>query len=100
MLAISIALMTAPKLLLLDEPSAGLAPIAVHRLFEMIRQIHDRLGAAVLLVEQNVNEALRLVGEVYVLQEGRVVFRGPSREKDKIVRQLWRLASEAQAGPQ
>lgn len=98
MLAISIALMTAPKLLLLDEPSAGLAPIAVRRLFEMIRQIHDRLGTAVLLVEQNVNETLRAASDVYVLEEGRVVFRGPSSQKDQIVRRLWRLASESQTG--
>lgn len=95
MLAMSIALMTAPKLLLLDEPSAGLAPIAVQRLFEMIEKIHERLGAAVLLVEQNVNEALRLAGEVYVLEEGRLVFHGASADKEQIVRHLWRLAGKA-----
>ena len=97
MLAISIALITAPKLLLLDEPSAGLAPIAVHHLFEMIRQIHERLGTAVLLVEQNVTEALRMTEEVYVLEEGRIVFRGSSREKEQIVRRLWRLAEDERA---
>jgi branched-chain amino acid transport system ATP-binding protein len=100
MLAISIALMTAPKLLLLDEPSVGLAPIAVRQLFEMIGQIHERLGTAVLLVEQNLTEALHMVKQVYVLEEGRVVYRGPSREKDQIVRHLWRLASDGQAGGQ
>jgi branched-chain amino acid transport system ATP-binding protein len=92
MLAISIALMTSPKLLLLDEPSAGLAPLAVSRLFELIAQIRDRLGAAVLLVEQNVNEALRVAAEAYVLEEGRVVYRGTSADKETIVRKLWRLA--------
>ncbi len=97
MLAISIALMTAPRLLLLDEPSAGLAPMAVHQLFEMIRQIHERLGTAVLLVEQNVTEALRMTEEVYVLEEGRIVFRGSSREKEQIVRRLWRLAEDKRA---
>jgi len=99
MLAMSIALITAPKLLLLDEPSAGLAPIAVHQLFEMIRQINQRLGTAVLLVEQNVTEALRLTGEVYVLEEGRMVFRGASREKEQIVRHLWRLGQAPEAKP-
>ena len=91
MLAISIALMTRPKLLLLDEPSAGLAPILVQRLFEMIRGIRENFGVAVLLVEQNVNEALRIVDEVCVLEEGRVVFSGAATDKDQIVRQLWRL---------
>jgi branched-chain amino acid transport system ATP-binding protein len=91
MLAISIALMTRPRLLLLDEPSAGLAPILVQRLFEMIRAIRDRFGTAVLLVEQNVNEALRIVDEVCVLAEGRVVFAGASVDKERIVRHLWRL---------
>ena len=91
MLAISIALMTRPKLLLLDEPSAGLAPILVQRLFEMIRAIRDRFGMAVLLVEQNVNEALRIVDEVCVLEEGRVVFSGAAADKEEIVRHLWRL---------
>jgi branched-chain amino acid transport system ATP-binding protein len=91
MLAISIALMTRPKLLLLDEPSAGLAPILVQRLFEMIRGIRDRFGMAVLLVEQNVNEALRIVDEVCVLEEGRAVFSGAAADKERIVRHLWRL---------
>jgi branched-chain amino acid transport system ATP-binding protein len=91
MLAISIALITAPTLLLLDEPSAGLAPIAVHHLFAMIRQIRERLGTAVLIVEQNVTEALRLTEEVYVLEEGRIVFHGLSQDKEQIVRRLWRL---------
>lgn len=99
MLAMSIALMTSPRVLLLDEPSSGLAPILVTRLFDMIRTIHRDLGTAVLLVEQNVNEALALAGDVYVLEEGRVVFHGPSSEKEAVVRHLWRLAgttSEAQ----
>jgi branched-chain amino acid transport system ATP-binding protein len=97
MLAISIAMMTAPKLLLLDEPSAGLAPLAVARLFELIRDIRDRLGTTVLLVEQNVNEALRVASEVYVLEEGRMVYHGPSEDKENIVRKLWRLAARESA---
>jgi branched-chain amino acid transport system ATP-binding protein len=91
MLALSIALMTRPKLLLLDEPSAGLAPFLVQRMFEMIRVIRDRFGMAVLLVEQNVNEALRIVDEACVLEEGRVVFTGAASNKEQIVRHLWRL---------
>jgi len=76
---------------------AGVAPILVHQLFEMIGQIHQRLGTAVLLVEQNVNEALRMTAEVYVLEEGRVVFQGASGEKDQIVRHLWRLTQDERA---
>ena len=95
MLAISIALMTRPRLLLLDEPSAGLAPILVQRMFEMIAAIRERFGMAVLLVEQNVNEALRIVDDVYVLEEGRIVFSGPASEKARIVRHLWRLEGKA-----
>lgn len=91
MLAVSVALMTRPKLLLLDEPSAGLAPILVTRVFETIRMIRDRLGMSVVLVEQNVNEALRIIDEVCVLQEGHLVFTGKPSEKDQIVRHLWRL---------
>jgi branched-chain amino acid transport system ATP-binding protein len=91
MLAISIALITLPKLLLLDEPSSGLAPIMVQRLFEMIRTIRDRFGVGVLLVEQNVKEALNIVDDACVLEEGRVVFAGQGAHKDEIVRHLWRL---------
>jgi branched-chain amino acid transport system ATP-binding protein len=91
MLALSIALMTRPKLLLLDEPSAGLAPILVTRVFETIRMIRDRFGMSVVLVEQNVNEALRIIDEACVMQEGRLVFTGQPSEKDQIVRHLWRL---------
>ncbi len=91
MLAVSIALMTRPKLLLLDEPSAGLAPILVKRIFETIRAIRERFGVSVLLVEQNVNEALRIIDDACVLEEGRVVFTGTASEKDQIVRHLWRF---------
>jgi len=94
MLAISIALMTQPRMLLLDEPSAGLAPKLVQRLFDMIQQIQSRLGVTMLLVEQNVNEALRVAQEVYILEEGQIVYHGPSSDKDRIVRKLWRLTKE------
>jgi len=95
MLAISIALMTGPRLLLLDEPSAGLAPKLVQLLFDMIQEIQHRLNMAVLVVEQNVNEALRVAESVYILEEGRIVHHGPSSEKNQIVRKLWRLAQPA-----
>lgn len=91
MLAMSIALMTRPRLILLDEPSAGLAPIMVQRLFDSVRRINKELGAAILLVEQNVSEALRLAEMVYVLQEGRLVFQGPSQDRERIIRHLWGL---------
>lgn len=93
MLAISIALMTAPKLLLLDEPSAGLAPLVVRRLFDMVRRIRDERGTTVLVVEQNVNEALAVSETAFVLEEGQMVLQAPSAAKEQIVRKLWRLAA-------
>jgi branched-chain amino acid transport system ATP-binding protein len=89
--------MTSPKLLLLDEPSAGLAPLAVARLFELIRDIRDRLGTTVLLVEQNVTAALGVAERAYILEEGRMVHEGPSADKENIVRKLWRLAGKKSA---
>jgi len=96
MLAISMALMTAPLVLLLDEPSAGLAPILVQRVFDAIARMRDDLGTTVLLVEQNVTEALRLASETYVMQEGRIIFNAPSSERDAIIHHLWGLARAAE----
>ncbi|HYX21431.1 MAG TPA: ABC transporter ATP-binding protein [Thermoanaerobaculia bacterium] len=79
MLAIGRAMMSRPKVLLLDEPSLGLAPIVVHAIFEAIRQIHQG-GVPVLLVEQNANAALRHSHRAYVLETGRVALEGPSAE--------------------
>ena len=78
-LAIGRALMAQPRLLLLDEPSLGLSPAIVLDLFKMIREI-GKAGVAVLLVEQNVSMALDLAARAYVLEEGRMVAEGPSRE--------------------
>ncbi len=79
MLAIARALMSKPKLLLLDEPSFGLAPIMVQFMFDMIRQINQR-GITILLVEQNVRAALELAGRAYVIENGRIVGQGTHQE--------------------
>jgi branched-chain amino acid transport system ATP-binding protein len=79
MLAIARALMSRPKVLLLDEPSLGLAPILVHTIFEAIEQIH-REGTPVLLVEQNANAALKHSNRAYVLETGTVALEGTSAE--------------------
>ena len=77
MVAIGRALMARPRLLLLDEPSLGLAPAVVDQMFEIIRAIHDE-GVAILLVEQNVARALEIADRAYVLEEGRIVAGGPA----------------------
>jgi branched-chain amino acid transport system ATP-binding protein len=77
MLAIGRALMARPKLLMLDEPSLGLAPVLVQRIYETIGEI-NRSGVAILLVEQNANYALEAAGRGYVLETGRVVLANDS----------------------
>jgi len=89
MLAIGLALMTRPKLMLLDEPSFGLAPIVVSNLFDVIENINAELGSSTLLVEQNVKEALKLTSRVYVMKEGRFVFEGSGKESERIMRAIW-----------
>jgi branched-chain amino acid transport system ATP-binding protein len=79
MVAMGRALMSQPKLLLMDEPSMGLAPILVERNFEIIQQVHDS-GVAVLVVEQNANVSLSIADRGYVLQTGRVVLAGAAKE--------------------
>ena len=79
MLAVARALMVRPKLLMLDEPSLGLAPMMVQAIFDAVKQINQQ-GVAVLLVEQNVQHALRLAHRAYVLENGRVALQGPSNE--------------------
>jgi branched-chain amino acid transport system ATP-binding protein len=79
MLAIGRALMSGPRLLLLDEPTLGIAPLLVAKLFDAIKRLPE-LGTAVLLVEQNVREALEIAQFAYVLQTGRVVLTGQGGE--------------------
>ncbi|HEY4069663.1 MAG TPA: ABC transporter ATP-binding protein [Burkholderiaceae bacterium] len=79
MLAVSRALMLRPKLLLLDEPSFGLAPLVVQELFRIFREINEREKVSILLVEQNASLALKLATQAYVLETGKIVLAGPSR---------------------
>ncbi|MFL5918444.1 MAG: ABC transporter ATP-binding protein [Gaiellaceae bacterium] len=79
MVAMGRALMSHPKLLLMDEPSMGLAPILVERSFEIIQQVHQS-GVAMLIVEQNANMALSIADRGYVLSTGRLVLEGPAKE--------------------
>jgi branched-chain amino acid transport system ATP-binding protein len=72
MLAISRALMARPRLLLLDEPSMGLAPLVIQRIFKTIRKINEEHDTTIFLVEQNANLALRVAHRGYVLENGRV----------------------------
>jgi branched-chain amino acid transport system ATP-binding protein len=79
MLAMGRALMSRPKLILMDEPSMGLAPLFVERIFEIIKQVNER-GISVFVVEQNANVALSIADRGYVLQTGEVVLSGPARK--------------------
>jgi branched-chain amino acid transport system ATP-binding protein len=79
MLAIARAMMSRPKLLLLDEPSLGLAPVIVEQIFDVVQRINEA-GMSVLLVEQNVVDALELADRAYVLEEGRIVREGDPDE--------------------
>jgi branched-chain amino acid transport system ATP-binding protein len=79
MLAIGRALMAQPKMLLLDEPSMGLAPIIINQVFEIIKQINQG-GTTILLVEQNANKALKIADYAYVMEHGEITFQGSSTE--------------------
>jgi branched-chain amino acid transport system ATP-binding protein len=79
MLAIARALLLNPRLLILDEPSQGLAPMVVREVFRIVAEMR-REGITVLLVEQNAQMSLEIADEAYVLDDGRVVYSGPARE--------------------
>ena len=79
MLAVARALMSKPKLIMMDEPSLGLAPLVVKGIFDIIRQINDQ-GVTVLLIEQNANMALKIADYAYVLETGLIGLTGTGRE--------------------
>lgn len=79
MLAIGRAVMACPKLLILDEPSMGLAPLIVDEVFRFVQKLHAT-GVTIVLVEQNIQSALRLADRAYVLKTGRVVMQGSGAE--------------------
>jgi branched-chain amino acid transport system ATP-binding protein len=80
MLAIARALLLRPRLLLLDEPSFGLAPLIVQEIFRILRRIRDDAGVGILLVEQNASLALAFAEDAYLLETGRIVMSGPAAE--------------------
>jgi len=90
MLAVGRALMSRPKLMMMDEPSLGLAPIIIKNIFEIIKEI-NRQGVTILLIEQNANVALNTADYAYVLETGRLVAGGPGRElrNDEAVRKAY-----------
>ena len=91
MLAVGRALMLRPKLMLLDEPSFGLAPLIVEELFEILGQLNRELGVGMLIVEQNAALALDLAEHASLLETGRIVLAGPAQEigKDEAVRRSY-----------
>jgi branched-chain amino acid transport system ATP-binding protein len=89
MLAVGMALMTQPTILMLDEPTTGLAPVIVQDMFRTLLEINRTIGTAIVLVEQNVAAALRMVERAIVLKTGGVIFDGPSAELARH-EDLWR----------
>ena len=79
MLAMARALMSKPKLMMLDEPSMGLAPILVEQIFSIIKELHQA-GTTILLVEQNAQMALQVADRAYVMETGNITLQGPAEE--------------------
>ena len=98
MLAIARALMSRPRLLLLDEPSLGLAPLVVKQIFEIIADLNERTGLTVLLVEQNAFHALRLADRGYVMVNGEITMSGTGRELLDTARNPRRLSRRRPQG--
>ena len=91
MLTVARGLMANPKLLMLDEPSFGVAPIYVSRIFKLLKELNVEIGLTILLVEQKVREALKLCGRCYILESGRVVLEGEAAdlERNDYVREVY-----------
>jgi len=97
MLAIARALVANPKLIMMDEPSLGLAPLVVQEIFDIIRRINQEEGITILLVEQNANLALSIAHSAYILENGRIVMEGASEKllKDRDIREFYLGLSES-----
>jgi branched-chain amino acid transport system ATP-binding protein len=91
MVAVGMALMPRPRLMMMDEPSIGLAPVLVQRVLETARQINRRFGTAIVLVEQNVKTALGVADRAYVMKSGRVVLEKPAAELLAARNSWWEL---------
>ena len=91
MVAVGMALMPRPRLLMMDEPSIGLAPVLVQRVLETARQINRRFGTAIILVEQNIKTALSVADRAYVMKSGRVVLEKPANELLAARESWWEL---------
>jgi branched-chain amino acid transport system ATP-binding protein len=92
MVALARALMSAPKILLVDEPSVGLAPILVARTIEKIEELKKMFRLTVLMAEQNFNQAIRIADRGYVIVHGRIEFEGKSRQdlsNNETIRKLY-----------
>jgi branched-chain amino acid transport system ATP-binding protein len=101
MLAFAMALILRPRILLIDEPSIGLAPRLVTQIFDSIRSIRDTLGATVVVVEQQAQQVLRIADVVFVLRAGRLISHGPTENYrgDDVLRQIYLGTQEAASAP-
>ena len=92
MLTLARALMTQPKILLIDEPSVGLSPLLVSRTIDKIRELRDSHGLTVLMAEQNFHQAIRIADRGYVIVHGKIAFEGESAEalnNNELIREFY-----------